>query len=74
MPYHKKQYSREPKKSRNRRRDEHALTNVVSLRISDQEKRILERITRSTSKNVSELVREAIDFWLAKRQKFCLDA
>lgn len=74
MPYHKKQYSREPKKSKTRRRDEHALTNVVSLRISDQEKQLLERITKSTSKNVSEIVREAIEFWLAKRQRACFDA
>lgn len=74
MPYHKKQYSREPKKTRSRRRDEHALTNIVSLRISDREKRLLEKITKSTSMNVSEVVREAIDLWLARRQKFCLDA
>lgn len=73
MPYHKKQFSRAPKKSRSRRRAEHALTNVVSLRISDEEKRVLERITKNTSRNVSEIVREAIDFWLAKRQRFCLD-
>jgi predicted DNA-binding protein len=74
MPYHKKQFSREPKKARSRRRDEQALTNVVSLRISDREKRLLEKITKSTSMNVSEVVREAIDLWLARRQKFCLDA
>lgn len=42
------------------------LKNVVSLRVSDQEKRLLERLTRATSQNVSDLVREAIGFWLAK--------
>lgn len=42
------------------------LKNVVSLRVSDQEKRLLERLTRATSLNVSDLVREAIGFWLAK--------
>lgn len=52
-----------------RKRDETALKNVVSLRISDQEKLVLEKITASTRKNVSEIVREAIEFWLAKRKK-----
>lgn len=74
MNYQKKQYSTEPKKPRTRRRDEHARINVVSLRLSNQEKRILDRITKSSSKNVSEVVREAIEFWLAKRKGLCLDS
>lgn len=73
MSIHKK-YSREPKKIKTRKKDEHALTNVVSLRISDQEKRLLERVTRSTSRNVSEVIREALDLWMARRRKLCLDA
>lgn len=48
-------------------KDTPVLKNVVSLRVSDQEKRLLERLTRATSQNVSDLVREAIGFWLAKR-------
>ncbi|GAB7026042.1 ribbon-helix-helix protein, CopG family [Geotalea toluenoxydans] len=73
MSHYQKQNRGEPRKMQKRRRDDSALTNVVSLRISDQEKRVLEKITRSSSKNVSEIVREAIDFWLAKRKKLCLD-
>lgn len=44
------------------------LKNVVSLRVSDQEKRLLERLTEATSLNVSDLVREALGFWLSKSQ------
>lgn len=57
-----------------RRKDEDVLSNVVSLRISDQEKRELEKITKSSSKNVSEIVREAIEFWISRRKRFCLDS
>lgn len=57
-----------------RRKDEDVLSNVVSLRISDQEKRELEKITKSSSKSVSEIVREAIEFWISRRKKFCLDS
>ncbi|ACH39940.1 transcriptional repressor, HgtR-related protein [Citrifermentans bemidjiense Bem] len=51
-----------------RKKVNQVLKNVVSLRVSDQEKDLLERLTESTSQNVSDLVREAIGFWLAKRQ------
>lgn len=51
-----------------RKKVNQVLKNVVSLRVSDQEKDLLERLTASTSLNVSDLVREALGFWLAKRQ------
>ncbi len=71
--HHQKQYRGELKQKAKRRRDESALTNVVSLRISDQEKRELEKITKSSDRNISEIVREAIEFWIAKRRKLCLE-
>lgn len=74
MQHHQKQYRGEAKHKTKRRRDETALTNVVSLRISDQEKRELEKITKSSARNISEIVREAIEFWIAKRKRLCLDA
>jgi len=72
--HHQKQYRGESKKKFKRRKDEEVLHNVVSLRISDQEKRELEKITKTSSKSVSEVVREAIEFWLSKRKRLCLDA
>lgn len=54
------------KKKDTQKKSTPVLKNVVSLRVSDQEKRLLERLTRATSLNVSDLVREAIGFWLAK--------
>jgi len=74
MQHHQKQYRGEPMKKSKRRKDADALSNVVSLRISDQEKRELEKITKSSSKNVSEIVREAIEFWITRRKRFCLDS
>jgi len=69
-----KQCRGESKKKFKRRKDEDVLHNIVSLRISDQEKRELEKITKTSSKSVSEVVREAIEFWLSKRKRLCLDA
>jgi len=74
MYHHQKQYRGESMKRAKRRKDEDALSNVVSLRISDQEKRELEKITKSSSKNVSEIVREAIEFWMSRRKRLCLDS
>jgi len=74
MQHHQKQLRREPLKKMKRRKDENVLCNVVSLRISDQEKRELEKITQSSSQSVSEVVREAIEFWLSRRKMLCLDS
>ena len=56
-------------KRKNAKKKEPILKNVVSLRVSDQEKRLLDRLTAATSKNVSDLVREALGFWLAKGRR-----
>lgn len=74
MQLHQKQFRAEPKKKFRRRKDEHVLSNVLSLRISDQEKHELEKITKSSSRSVSEIAREAIELWLAKRKRYCLDS
>ena len=73
MQHYQRQYRGETKQKARRNRDERALTNVVSLRISDQEKRVLEKITRSSTRNISEIVREALELWIAKRKRLCLD-
>jgi len=73
MQHRQKQYRDESRKKVKRRKDENVLNNIVSLRISDQEKRIIEKITRDSSRSVSEVVREAIEFWIA-RKSYCLDA
>ena len=61
------------KKKQRRRRDEYARKNVVSLRIPDQEKKILEKISEASSKNVSEVVREALELWLDNRRTAVFD-
>jgi uncharacterized protein (DUF1778 family) len=39
---------------------EHAKYNVISLRVSDEEKQLLEEMTRKSHKSISSLMREAI--------------
>ena len=50
-----------------RKKEQEVLNNVVSLRLSDQEKHQLDRVTAATRKNVSDVVREAIEFWLRRK-------
>jgi hypothetical protein len=68
----KKQYRNEPRKSEPKKRKA-VLENVISLRISDQEKKKLEKFTLKTSKSISDIMREAIDLWSSKRRKLCMD-
>ena len=71
MPQHQSQQSEEPTKRGVKRKQKTILKNVVSLRVSDKEKQVLEKITQSTSMNVSEIFREAIESWLARHQRLC---
>jgi hypothetical protein len=57
------------------RKEESARKNIVSVRVSDQERQLLEQITKKTYRNVSDLVREAIECWVtSNRKKLCLDS
>ena len=49
------------------------LQNIISLRINDEEKKKLEKLTKSTSKSISDIMREAINLWSSKRRKLCMD-
>jgi len=49
------------------------LQNIISLRINDEEKKKLEKLTKSTSKSISDIMREAISLWSLKRRKLCMD-
>jgi hypothetical protein len=73
MHYFNKEFSRKTKMIVKRRRDEHALKNVVSLRISDEEMESLAMISRNSAKNISEILREAFKSWQANRRRLCLD-
>lgn len=73
MSYSRTLFTRESKTARKKRKEVDQLQNVISLRINDEEKKALEKLTKSTSKSISEIMREAIDLWSAKRRKLCLD-
>jgi predicted DNA-binding protein len=71
MRYTRKKLEHETRKLR--RQTERPLDNVISLRISDQEKRELERVVKRTSKSISDIMREAMSLWINKRNRLCID-
>ena len=73
MPYFKKQLRREPKKAVKRHLEQKTLKNIVSLRVSDDEMELLARISKTTSKSISDIMREALKSLQASRRRLCLD-
>jgi hypothetical protein len=71
MSYTRNLFTRDAKSSKKKRK-ETELQNVISLRINDDEKKALEKLTKTTSKSISEIMREAIDQWQAKQRKLCM--
>jgi len=65
-------FTRESKSSKNKRKETERLQNVISLRINDDEKKALEKLTKSTSKSITEIMREAIDQWQSRQRKLCM--
>ena len=72
MSYTRKLITREAKSSRKNKKETEQLQNVISLRISDDEKKTLEKLIKTTSKSISEIMREAIDLWSSKQRKLCM--
>lgn len=73
MKYCRNQIDRGSKPSKKIKTKKQQLKNVISMRINDDEKKVLEKLTKSTSKSVSDIMREAIDLWTSKRRKLCMD-
>ena len=73
MQYTKKNISKEPKSIKKKNNRKEQLQNVISMRINDREKKKLENLTKSTSKSISDIMREAIDMWSSKRRNMCMD-
>jgi hypothetical protein len=73
MSYTRKLFTRESKASRKKRKKTEQLQNVISLRINDDEKKTLEKLIKTTSKSITEIMREAIDLWRARQRKLCMD-
>lgn len=73
MPYFRNHVSKEPGTTRKKKKQKEQLQNIISMRINDDEKKTLEKLTKSTSKNISDIMREAIDLWSSKRRKLCMD-
>ena len=73
MPYTRNHVPRGPKSSKKKKSGKDQLQNVISLHINDDEKRMLEKLTKSTSKSITEIMREAIELWSSRRRKLCMD-
>lgn len=72
MTYARNHVSKEPKSSRQKRKESEQVQNVISLRINDDEKRSLEKLSKGTSKSISDIMREAIVLWRSKQRKLCM--
>lgn len=72
MSYTRKLFTRESKATKKKKKETELLQNIISLRINDDEKRALEKLTKTTSKNITEIMREAIDLWSSKQRKLCM--
>lgn len=72
MAYTRNIFTREAKAAKKKRKETAQLQNVISLRINDEEKKTLEKLTKITSKSISEIMREAIDLWQVKQRKLCM--
>ena len=73
MSYTRNIFIRESKASKKKKERTDQVQNVISLRINDEEKKALEKLTKSTSKSISDIMREAIDLWTSNRRKLCMD-
>lgn len=75
MSYTGNIFSRKPRSPRKKKKESEHLPNVISLRINAEEKMALEKLTKSTSKSITEIMREAIDLWCSKRRSrsMCMD-
>lgn len=65
--------SKDHKEVKKKKTKQEHLQNIISLRINDDEKKTLEKLTKSTSKSISDIMREAIQQWSANRRKHCMD-
>ena len=73
MSYTRNLFTRESKAAKKKKDKTDQVQNVISLRINDEEKKALEKLTKATSKSISDIMREAIDLWTSKRRKLCMD-
>lgn len=73
MPNTRKNIAREPNSLKKKRNRIEPMQNVISMRVNDADMKALEKLTKATSKSISEIMREAIDLWSSKRRELCMD-
>ena len=73
MPHRMKVAIKDQRKECRETKKEKTSKNIVSLTLTEKEQRAMERITKATSKDASEVIREAFSFWISRRQRLCLD-
>lgn len=69
----KKQETKNVKAARSKKSKKDHLQNIISLRINDKQKLMLEKLSKATSKSISDIMREAVNLWSTKQRKLCLD-
>lgn len=61
---------RKPLKKEKRKKP---LQNSITIRLSDRERKQLERHSHSTARSLSDIMREALDSWKFKRNRLCME-
>jgi hypothetical protein len=73
MNYIKKTITSEQRKSLKKEKRKKKLQNEITIRISDREKKQLEKHSHSTARSLSDIMREALDIWKFKRNRLCME-
>jgi hypothetical protein len=73
MTYRKKPFPSELSKSLKKEKRKKPLSNAIIIRISDREKKQLEKHSHSTASSLTDILREALDSWKFKRNRLCLE-
>ena len=73
MSFSRNIFTRGPKAAKKKTERVDHVQNVISLRINDEEKKALEKLTKSTSKSISDIMREAIEMWRSKQSNVCIE-
>jgi hypothetical protein len=73
MTYIKKTITSEQRKSLKKEKRKKKLQNEITIRISDREKKQLERHSHSTARSLPDIMREALDGWIFKRNRLCME-
>jgi hypothetical protein len=73
MPNRKKTLLYEKRKPLKKEKRKKSAQNLISIKLSDQEKKQLEKHSHSAATSIADIMREALDSWKFKRNRLCME-